>query len=161
MFDYPLPVQIPYILNPAALHANVDVAELLPDATHCFYNLARSWFWLEKSDLKPKQSLKLLFDSQVRHSCMNRSPLNIPANKCQVYSPCSGSDLHHSCFVWSRSAEQRGYVHAVPWSALFPSLPSEWASPDRTGSTQNTHISSPRYSHQPVMQTCWGIIFAC
>lgn len=75
---------------------------------------------------------------------MNR--LYIAANKCKVYGPRSGSDLHHSCFVWSRSVEQRGYVHAAPWSALFPSLPSKWASPDQTGSTQNTHTFIPMYS---------------
>lgn len=64
MFDYLLFGKIPDILNLAGLHVIVDVVELLPDATHCFYNLAGSWFWLEKSDLKQKQCLKLLFDSQ-------------------------------------------------------------------------------------------------
>lgn len=50
-------IQIPDILKLAKLHVIVDVVELLPDATHCFYNLAGSWFWLEKSDLKQKQCL--------------------------------------------------------------------------------------------------------
>lgn len=87
MFDYSLPVQIPYILNLTKLHVNVDVTELLPDATHCFYNLARSWFWLEKSDLKHKQCLKLLFDSQVRHSCINRTLFTFQQRnaKCTVH----------------------------------------------------------------------------
>lgn len=42
------------------LHVSVDITEVLPGATHCFYNLAKSWFLL-KSDLKHKQFLLLAF----------------------------------------------------------------------------------------------------
>lgn len=50
--------------------------------------------------------------------------------------------LHHSWSVWDRSAEPRGFVHGAPLSALFPSPPSKWASPNRTESTKtHTHKS--------------------
>lgn len=87
VFDYLPPVQIPYILNLVTLQGNVAVTELLPDAIHCFYNLVRSWFWLEKSDLKHKQCLQLLFDSQMRQELQEPNRLYILANKGKVYCP--------------------------------------------------------------------------
>lgn len=68
---------------------SVDMTEVLPGATHCFYNLAKSWFLL-KSDLKHKQFLllaikKLLFLAKWGTAALTEFSLHVIKTESAAY----------------------------------------------------------------------------
>lgn len=71
------------------LHVSVDITDVLPGATHCFYNLAKSWFLL-KSDLKQKLFLllavkKLLFLAKWGTSALTEFSLHVIKTESAAY----------------------------------------------------------------------------